>query len=193
MKKATGVKRVLSVAALALVVANTIAFAQDDTTDTNTWESFDMTMHYSGNAYTKKRRATIDKGEVVHTTSDTSSGLMFSCLEGHFMVGISWKPQDLRATFGETSKRRKGKNIDMRLDDSEKKKLGLWIYKPSLGTASSRKRWQAAKLYNAVVRQQKVTLYMDGKKSITLDLPKANRAFANFGAKCGIGKLAKKK
>ena len=168
------------------------AFAQANQT-ANTWAGFNMTMHYSGNAYTKERRATIDTGEVVHTTSDTSSGLMFSCLEGRFMVGISWKPQDFRAKFGETSKRRRGKNIDMRLDDGEKKKLGLWVYKPALGTASSRKRWQAAKLYNAVVRQQSVTLYMHGKKSITLDLPKPNKAFAEFGAKCGIGKFAKKK
>jgi hypothetical protein len=168
------------------------ALAQD-ATSANTWENFEMTMHYSGNGYTKKRRTTIDYGEVLHTTSSTTSGLMFSCLEGNFRVAISWKPQDLRAAFQETSRRRKAKQIDMKLNDGEKKGLGAWIYKPSLGTLSSSKRSQAAKLYNAVVRGQSFTLFMEGKEPVSLNLPKPNRAFAEFGAKCGIGKLAKKK
>ncbi len=191
MKNLTTAKQIFFTTIFVLGIIALPATAQENVA-VNTWESFDMTMHYSGNAYTKKRRATIDEGEIVHTTSDTSSGLMFSCLEGRLFVAVSWKPQDFRTSFTKTSGRRKGRKLDMKLDGGEKNTLGYWIYKPSLGAVSSRKRSQAAKLYNAVVRKQKVTLYIESKKPVVLDLPKPNRAFAEFGAACGIGKFANK-
>ncbi len=159
----------------------------------NTWKTFDMTMSYSGDGLTKKRRATIDSGEVIHTTSQTTSGLMFTCLAGYFMVAASMDPQDFRELYKQSTTRSKLRHIDMSIDGGEKIPLGLWFYKPKLRTVSSRKRFQAAKLYNAVVRRQNVTLYLSGKKPVVLNLPSPNSIFANFGAGCGIGKLAKKK
>lgn len=176
----------------AILALCTQALAQEDAS-ANTWTNFDMTMSYSGLGFTKTQRATIDKGEVVHSTSDTSSGLMFSCLSGHLLVSIALKPQDFRDSFQKTTGRNKYKHVDMRLDGGERKGLGVWIHKPSLDAVSSRKRSQAAKLYNAVVRRQTIMIYMDGKKPVTLDIPKPNRTFAEFGAECGIGKFAKKK
>lgn len=80
----------------------------------------------------------------------------------------------------------------MRLDDGDKIALGRWIYDKSDHSAYSNKRKPAAKLYNAVVRGQMVKIIAQGKTSFTLDFPKPNKAFAEFGAGCGIGKLAKK-
>ena len=191
MSKLANTKQMVFGAAMFLTLA-VPAIAQDSP-PANTWTNFDMTMHYSGNALSKAQRATIDAGEVIHTTSDTSPGLMFTCLTGKFYVAASVKPQNFRDTFNSSTRRHKIKLVDMRLDGGEKTSLGKWLFKPSLGGISSRKRSQAAKLYNAVIRHQEVTLYMSGKKPVTLDLPKPNRAFAEFGAECGLGKFAKKK
>jgi len=191
-------KYLFCILALVSMVVPFQVSAQDTTPNhatepANTWAAFDMTMSYSGLGFTKTQRATLDEGEVIYTTSTTQNGLMFSCLAGSFGVAASLKPKDFRATFSETAGRHKGRYLDMRLDGGEKIGLGLWIYKPTLDAISSRKRSQAAKLYNTVVRRQKVTLHMDSKKPVLLDLPKPNTAFAEFGAECGIGKFAKKK
>ena len=177
-----------------LMLSTSLASAQEaGTYPENSWDDFDMSMRYSGSAYTKTQRATIDKGEVIYTTDANQNGVMFTCLAGRLYVAASVEPRDFRETFLQASSRRKYKYVDMRLNDGKKIGLGTWIYKPSLDSISSMKRPQAAKLYNAVIRKQKVTLFVSSKKPIMLNLPKPNQTFAEFGAACGLGKYAKKK
>ena len=167
------------------------ALAQDEA-PVNSWKTFDVAMSYSGDGFSKKRRATIDKGEAIYTTSQTTNGAMLTCLEGKLYATLALKPQDFMAAFHKSTRTHKIRRVDYSLDNSTKKPLGKWIHKPTLDVLASFKRSQAAKIYNSAIRGQKVTLYMEGKKPVILDLPKPNQAFANFGAECGLGINAKK-
>ncbi len=172
---------------LVLTTFANIAHAQN-AQKKNEWGSFPISISYSGMGFTKEQRDKIDTGELVYTTSTTTSGLLFSCVNGDLMVAVSLKPQDFTQTFNKTTRRHKGRNVKMSLNDGAKTDLGTWILKPRLGGLSSLKSWQAARLYNAVVRQQSVTLFVQRQKPVVLDIPKINSVFADFGSECGLGR-----
>ena len=171
----------------------------------NTWVHQMARVQYTGDAISDRRKSKIDHGDILFTTSNVSHGLLLSCLEGKFRASIALEPKDLRAIFQNTSfsgLRYHGKFIptnqsltfiDMRLDKGQKIPLGRWFFDKTNNSVQSRKRKAAAKLYNAVVRGQTVTVLTEGHLPFTLELPKPNQAFANFGAKCGLGINAKKK
>lgn len=179
----------------ALIIPSSLvenAWAQENNT-ANSWGVFNMAIYYSGDGYSKKRRAKIDKGEAIYSTSTRTNGAMLSCLEGNFYGALALKPQDLRKSFKKSTVTHRLRRVYYTLDGGSKKPLGKWIHKPTLDIIASFKRSQAAKIYNAAIRGQKVTIYIEGKKPIALDLPKPNQTFAEFGSECGLGVNPKKK
>ncbi len=168
----------------------------------NVWATEFYRMVYRGNAYSDRRKNQNDIGEILYTTSETAPGLFFTCLAGKLRVGVGFKPQDLYTalsgtkTYGVSGEgnfvpdEKMLSYIDMTLDDGPKIGLGRWLYYKDRETAQSRKRVPAAKLYNAVVREQTVTVFAKRKQAL-LDIPRPNAAFADFGAECGLGRNAK--
>ena len=199
--------RLLSFAIVLLCVPANISFADEVATEiqANTWKMDHVKFRYKGRGYSDKQKAKIETGDVMYTTSTTSPGLYLSCIGGKFRAGIVLEPRDMRQTFktikvsgvpvgGKLYLSHKDRMyLDMRLDDGPKISLGRWTYDKRELSAYSTGRKPAAKLYNAVVRGQTVQIMSEGRKTTTLDLPKPNKSYAEFGAGCGIGKLAKKK
>ncbi len=185
--------RYLALPIIATLLVLPVSSMAQDKQSTNQWKNRKSRMVYSGSGFSRKRRDTIDAVDTIYTTSATTNGLMFSCIGNYFTVTASVEPQNFQANFNKSTKRRRNRYLDYKIDDGDKMALGVWTYLSSLSALSSQKRSQAAKLYNAVIRRQKVTLYIMGKKPIVLDLPKPNRAFAEFGSACGLGTLAEKK
>ena len=160
----------------------------------NAWEKYDFRLTILNQAKPSQKDAHKYKGEALATTSDASSGLMFICMNGSFRVSAAATPQNLRKTSRIASRSAKRLYVDMSLNDDKKKiSLGRWVYANDTKIIRSAKRSSAVKLYNSVIRQQKVTLHIGGEKPVTLNLPKPNSDFNTFGAACGLGTLAKKK
>jgi len=156
------------------------ASAQDSDSE-NTWSGFWFNLTYSGMGFSQKQLEQVDLGEIIHTTSVTTSGLMFSCVGGDLMVAVSLKPQNFRETFNKTTSRHKGRKVKLILDGGKKTDVGTWMLKPTLGGLASLKPYQAAKLYNAILRKQVITLQVQRHGLIELDIPPVNSEFREFG------------
>ncbi|MCF6275623.1 MAG: hypothetical protein L3J05_07655 [Robiginitomaculum sp.] len=161
--------------------------------DGNSWDRYKFRLTILGMKSPTPEQEHRYRGEGLVTTSKNEPGLLFICLDGKFRVSATVKAQNLRHNYSKPPRRVSRRLVDMTLDGGEKIPLGTWSYAKNTKILRNGKRTTAAKLYNAAVRGQDVVLYIEGNKPIILDLPKPNSDFANFGAKCGIGKLAKKK
>lgn len=167
----------------------------------NVWETRQIRLSYMGNGHSDRRKAKIDTGEVLFTTSETEIGIYFSCIAGSLRAGLTFKPQNIREAFRKQTMSgvssggsfvptgRSLSYVDMTLNGGEKIGLGRWHYSKEKQTAYSRKRKPAAKLYNALVRKQVIAVETKSKDPVTIVVPKFNAAFADFGAECGIGRL----
>lgn len=185
------------------LLASSTAYANEPA-DINRWASATYSMQYKGEAFSDRRKNAIDTGEILYTTSETNPGLLFTCLAGKFRVAVSLKPQNMATAFSSTKTYGVSGNgsfvpaekmlsyVDMTLDDGPKIGLGRWLYFKDREAAKSRKRVPAAKLYNAIVKNQTITIHTKRKQAL-LDLPRPNAAFADFGAACGLGRNAEKK
>lgn len=181
-----------------------IAGERESDAQVNMWQMDHVTFRYRGPGYSDKQKSVEHIGDILFTTSTTKHGLYLNCVGGKFRAGLVFAPQDMKNAFnrievkgvgvgGKLILTDKGRiSIDMKLDDGSKIGLGRWVHNKKTNSAFSIGRKSSAKLYNAVVRKQKVTIFVARHKPIILDLPKPNKAFAEFGAGCGIGKLAKK-
>lgn len=158
-----------------------VALAQNATQIEESWVGYPFNLTIIGTQGTTQ-------GEALATTSEEEPGALFICLGSSFRVSISLTPQNIRKNYRKASRSFKGKYVDMKLDDGKKISLGHWAYAPDTKIIRASKHASAAKLYNAAIRQQQVTLYVSGKKPVILNLPKPNAAFADFGAECGIGR-----
>ncbi len=191
MSRLTVTKQAGISAAIALFLSAPV-MAQENNTD-NVWEKYDFHLTVIGQEAPSAKDEDKYHGEAMVSTSTTTPGLLFICLNKRLRVSAALKPQDLRKNYRKPSRKVSYKYVDMTLDGGEKIPLERWGYAKDHKIIRSSRRMPAAKLYNAVIRNQQVTLFVGGKKPITLALPKPNRAFAEFGAECGLGKFAKKK
>ena len=141
----------------------------------------------------KETREDAIAGELIFTTSAQTNGLVFTCLEKKFRATTSVEPQNLLTLLKRIRYGRGFKYVDMRVDGGPKISLKRWHYDPNNTFMQSETRSAAARLYNAIISGKQVVLYIEGRQPLALDLPKPNRAFAEFGAECGLGKFAKKK
>ena len=166
----------------------------------NSWASQPIRMTYTGEGHSDRRKAKIDHGEILYTTSTAQPGLYLRCLEGRLRAGLVFKPQDMRKAFSGLSVsgvsggggfvpiEKQLAYVDMWTDGGEKIGLGRWTYSKKNSAAISRKRVPAAKLYNAVVKGQNIKVKSKGLDAVTLSIPKINSDFANFGGECGMGR-----
>lgn len=166
------------------------AYAQQ--TDANEWVHAGI-KYTLDRPYHKETDADAVPGEIIYTTDSNKNGLLFSCIGEEFRVTSSLRPQNLQSMITHIRIGRAFKYVDMSVNDGPRIGLKRWLYDPRNTFLRAEKRSATAKLYNGVIRGGAVRLHIEGRKAVLLDLPKPNRAFAEFGAACGIGKFAKKK
>lgn len=167
------------------------AIATADDTKIPGWNDHDYLISFSGNAIQKRVREQLYVAETIYTdVPDSSGNIAMTCVNGSLSVAVAFKPVDMKA-FVEENHTTRGwsfKLITMKID-GKRQELHKWMYLHSLGVAIPRKKSDRAKIYNAVLRGQPVTLDMDFRDAVDINLPAPNQAFNEFGGACGMGIL----
>ncbi|GHB04342.1 hypothetical protein GCM10009069_28600 [Algimonas arctica] len=190
----------LIVSGLFVLAPQAKAQATDVDPQANHWVSQKTVMSY-GEGYSDKRKANKEFGETLFTSSTTAPGIYFSCLDTKFRVGVVYEAQGVSDAFRNLEIYGISGNgafvptpkslayVSARFDGQEKVALGQWLYFEDTSSALSRDNKAAQKLYNAIVRGQRIEVTIRSSNHVTLVVPKFSATFADFGAECGIGRL----
>lgn len=144
--------------------------------------------------FSKEAMQTTSDGEMIHTTANDKRGnVAIICLNGRLMSAISLNEEDIfprtRDVWDSQRSRRIRPHVKI---DGKTVRADYWWYQPKLQLTLPMKSSVSRKFYNAAIRQQNVEVDLSNKKPVTLILPKPNGDFADFGAKCGMGRLKDK-
>jgi hypothetical protein len=156
------------------------------------WESVKIVYKFSGNATTKKERATDHQSEsLIASTPDKAGSVALTCIKNQLFLSTSTEPMGLvEFTQNQPMTRRIiGKTVKL-IVNGEAIESKRWNYAPRNKVLMARSEEYARKIYNSAIRGDNVSLKIMHKGEMALQLPKPNKDFANFGAGCGIGRLA---
>jgi len=182
--------RASSVTALALCAAVCSPFSANAEEASTGWQSSNISIAFSGNAIKKDMNGVYLDAEAIYSgTAETEGNVAFTCYNGRYAASVALKPVDLEMVIKDAmdSRRRKIRKLRYTLN-GETQKSAEWIYMPALKVYMARKQSTSAKLYNAAVRGDVVTLRDREKEPTELNLPKQDMTFVNFGKSCGLGK-----
>jgi len=157
------------------------------------WKKVFVTIVFTGSAVSLDELGKPNQIEVVYSgTSETRGNVQFNCFNGRPSVSFALEPVDMREmlTNPPDSRRRKLKRPKISIDgtriDGED-----WIYMPAMEVYRARRMASLKSLYNATVMGSAVEVRTRGNTEL-LNLPTADDAFKDFGAKCGLGRLAER-
>jgi len=161
----------------------------EEANDTVDWQHHDYVMEFSGSAVKKKAREKQFLAETIYTNkSDARGNVAITCINEVYTVSVSYKPIDMEdfVVNNRTTKRWRTRKVEMKVN-GEVQKMNDWTYLPKIGVFLPRKKSDRAKIYNAAIKGDAISLNMDFKEAFPLILPKPNKAFKEFGGACGMG------
>lgn len=166
-----------------------MAFAAETPTEPSTWQQQNFRLML-GKGHDKKNKGRIISGEYMYTTGpDQMGNVALTCLGGSFMVVVSTDDISISKNFRDAwmypNKRKRRPTV---MINEEQQDPNHWVYLKKRGIAIPQERKLSLKIYNAAIRQDKILVDFDNKKSFSLNLPKPNTDFAEFGAECGMGR-----
>lgn len=181
-----------SIAVTALCLGGINALAVTNASEASrapSWEQKDLSVKFFGNLVRKKNRNRTFSGEAIFSDNFAVPGnVAFVCINGVFTSNVAITP----ANFGDVidnwhkTRRRRLRMPDVYIND-KKIEATQWTFLPQLQLILPREKRISAKLYNAAIRGDKVSVGIHTKDKFDLVLPRPNSAFANFGAACGMG------
>lgn len=174
------------------------ATAQSDRAETATpsnepqWQVETYALVFSGNLPSKEQRAKTYTVEAIYTDNkETPGAVAFTCVAGKMSLAIATKPKDFEAFIRNNTKSQSSRTRKVPLYiNGDRQILENWTYVSKTDILMPRTQIERNKVYNAVLRQDKVEIDMDFKDRFSLVLPKPNDAFNDFGKDCGIGRLS---
>lgn len=172
---------------LAMLGCGPSAIASD--TKVNNWQYHEYAIQFSGNLVKKEAKKKSFAAETIFTNlPDTQGNIAITCVNSLMTVMVAYEAIDMDdfVRNNRTSKHWRTRKIAMKIDGKQQR-LHNWTYLPKLGVLLPQKKSDRSKIYNAAIRGQTITVGADFKKSITLNLPKPNTYFAQFGSACGLG------
>lgn len=155
------------------------------------WQAATLGISWRGYAIPKDELEKMRPAEVVYSGSiQTSGNVAFVCYNGRPSVSFAVEPTDMMAMMVDppSSRRMKIKKPKMTVD-GENIKSEEWIFMPALDVYRARRSAPFKTLYNATLLGSDVRAKI-GRIEMPLNLPPADDAFKDFGANCGIGRLA---
>lgn len=157
------------------------------------WKKIMVTIAFAGSAVLRDERYEPNRVEVIYTgTGETRGNVQFNCYNGRPSVSFAVDPVDMREMLANApdSRRRNLKRPKISID-GEQIKSQDWIYMPAMQVYRARRLASLKSLYNATVLGSAVQVKTRGD-SVLLNLPKADDVFKDFGAECGLGRLAER-
>ncbi|WP_189499242.1 hypothetical protein [Algimonas arctica] len=169
------------------------AFEVSDNAKDQGWKNVIINLSWRGNAVSKAELGITKPAEVVYSgTADTPGNIVFNCYNGRPSVSFAILPIDMRGMMTEPpdSRRMKLKRPKISIDGVRIKGED-WIYMPAMKVYRARRIGSFKALYNATILGSDVRVKA-GSDNIQLNVPPADDVFKDFGATCGIGRLAKR-
>lgn len=162
-----------------------------DNTKNQGWQNVVINLSWRGSAVSKAELGTTKPAEVVYSgTADTPGNIVFNCYNSRPSVSFAILPADMRGmmTNPPDSRRMKLKRPKISIDGVRIKGED-WIYMPAMKVYRARRMGSFKALYNATVLGSDVRVKTGGE-NIQLNIPPADDVFKDFGATCGLGRLA---
>jgi len=167
------------------------ASAQDHEGQDQGWTALTVGVSFRGGAVSVDELDRTRPAEVVYSgTAETPGNVLFNCYNGRPSVSFALEPADMRALMSNPPESTRMKLKRPKIDvDGTRIKGEDWIYMPAMNVYRMRRTASFRALYNATLRGSDVRVKAR-PNDIALNMPPADDAFKDFGAACGIGRLA---
>ncbi len=158
---------------------NPDAPAETVTEQENSWKSVTIYSY-------KRSSGTVTNEHYGAVTTDISKpGALIFCTDGRMSARLSMGPLDLFENIEEKTRRSRVLQVKL-YRDGELADTSSWIFLPKFMAINTIKHNQAAKIFNAIVKNQEVSFETSSHDLISLDLPPVDDAFRDMVKKCGL-------
>lgn len=125
-------------------------------------------------------------GVLVHTTDDTVPGVMFTCSQQHGLgAALAVRPINFNTAFEQIDSRSRWRSVTATVGDDEPE-TGRWLQLPRIGTVEPESHAMRAKLYNAVLLGEPVTIKIAGREAVTITFPPVDADFERWALSCPV-------
>ncbi|NHK28150.1 hypothetical protein FF098_009570 [Parvularcula flava] len=175
-------KSSLSICVVALVAA--AGFTMPAQAQSSGWQEYDFSISADG--------AWLDSDDPdgkyavngVYAAAAEGGSAMFYCVDEELAVFVSTEPFDFVNDMRQSNRK---VTITVRLSaDEEEVNRSDWRYFPSVKLAQPAKYTTIAKLYNAVVKQEAMSMSSSRFSDVSITLPPVDSTFAAFSRDCGM-------
>lgn len=180
-------------AAAATTILPVSTNAQDDMNSEQGWTALSVGVSFRGDAVSVDELGKTRIADIVYSgTAETPGNLFFNCYNGRPSVSFALEPVDMQALISNPpdSTRMKLRRPKIIVDGKQIKGED-WIYMPAMDVYRMRRVASFRALYNATLTGSDVRI-KSRPEDIPLNMPAADDAFKDFGAACGIGRLAER-
>ena len=159
-------------------------FAMPASAQESGWQEYDFSIGADGawlDADDPKGKYVVNG---VYASSADGGSAMFYCIDDELAAFISTEPFDFASDMRQSNRNVK---IPVRLSaNDEEVNRSDWRYFPSVKLAQPGAYTAIAKLYNAVVRQDAMSMSSSRFGDVEIILPPVDPAFAAFSRDCGM-------
>ena len=118
----------------------------------------------------------------VYSETETGTALLTCNSEGQLTAMLSQVTSDFAKTMKKSATYRR--SVDVELSGGDWLVDAKWVSVPAIKTIISSSHAHAAKVFNAVVRQEDLTINVEGKDFAAIDLPEIDETFTAFAKTC---------
>lgn len=118
----------------------------------------------------------------VYSETETGTALLTCNAEGKLTAMLSQVTDDFAKTMEKSAPYRR--SVDVELSGGDWLVDAKWVSVPAIKTIISGSHSHAAKIFNAVVRQENLTVNVEGKDFVSIDLPEVDSTFTAFAKTC---------
>jgi len=125
---------------------------------------------------------TTEAPSAVYSETETGTALLTCNAEGQLTAMLSQVTSDFASTIEKPAPYRR--SVDVELSGGDWLVDAKWVSLPAIKTIISGSHAHAAKIFNAVIRQEDLTVNVEGKDFAAIDLPGVDATFTAFAKTC---------
>lgn len=123
-----------------------------------------------------------DAPRAVYSETETGTALLICNGDGQFTAILSKATKDFPETMKKPAPYRRA--VDVTVTTPDRQTDAKWVSIPAIETIVSASHSNAAKIFNAVVRGEALTVLVEGKDFVALQLPAVDDTFKAFAKTC---------
>ena len=121
--------------------------------------------------------------KIIFAETDTGAAMLACPSVGKLLVSLSDQSDNFARRMKKTAKYHRGVDVALTVGD-ESNAAEPWRSLPAINSIFSDNHTQAAKVYNAVVRGESVSVTVDNEAYVELALPEIDEVFRAFSKTC---------